>query len=191
ASSLARGPAATPPDVTSTGPRAATGPPRPPASRTRPPPARCAACTPPYTFAAWASPPPARPPSRLFPARPWDHPVSPSSLISGGGTVSVILTQRGFEEALHNYHPDVCIPYWDWTKPEEQHFPDWLVGGVADGAGADADDSRRSLSRTGRRARIDRESDAECDGPDELWPVLWVYKRHPRFSSHLGRRHDV
>jgi tyrosinase len=33
-----------------------------------------------------------------------------------------------FEEALHNYHPDVCVPYWDWTKPEEQHFPDWLVG---------------------------------------------------------------
>jgi tyrosinase len=33
-----------------------------------------------------------------------------------------------FEEALHNYHPDVCVPYWDWTRPEEQHFPDWLVG---------------------------------------------------------------
>ena len=33
-----------------------------------------------------------------------------------------------FEAALHNYHPDVCIPYWDWTKPEEQHFPDWLAG---------------------------------------------------------------
>jgi tyrosinase len=33
-----------------------------------------------------------------------------------------------FEEALHNYHPDVCIPYWDWTKPEEQHFPGWLAG---------------------------------------------------------------
>ena len=32
-----------------------------------------------------------------------------------------------FEEALHNYHPDVCIPYWDWTKPEEQHFPPWLA----------------------------------------------------------------
>ncbi len=32
-----------------------------------------------------------------------------------------------FEEALHNYHPDVCIPYWDWTRPEEQHFPDWLT----------------------------------------------------------------
>jgi tyrosinase len=32
-----------------------------------------------------------------------------------------------FEEALHNYHPDVCIPYWDWTKPEEHHFPDWLA----------------------------------------------------------------
>jgi tyrosinase len=31
-----------------------------------------------------------------------------------------------FEEALHNYHPDVCIPYWDWTRAEEQHFPDWL-----------------------------------------------------------------
>lgn len=33
-----------------------------------------------------------------------------------------------FENALQNYHPDVCIPYWDWTKPEEQHFPSWLVG---------------------------------------------------------------
>jgi tyrosinase len=32
-----------------------------------------------------------------------------------------------YEEALHNYHPDVCIPYWDWTEPGEQHFPDWLV----------------------------------------------------------------
>jgi tyrosinase len=32
------------------------------------------------------------------------------------------------EEALHNYHPDVCIPYWDWTKPEEQQFPSWLEG---------------------------------------------------------------
>ena len=32
-----------------------------------------------------------------------------------------------FEEALHNYHPDVCIPYWDWSSPEEQHFPDWLA----------------------------------------------------------------
>lgn len=32
-----------------------------------------------------------------------------------------------FEEALHNYHPDVCVPYWDWTRAEEQHFPDWLV----------------------------------------------------------------
>ena len=33
-----------------------------------------------------------------------------------------------FEEALHNYHPDVCIPYWDWTRDVEQRFPDWLVG---------------------------------------------------------------
>jgi tyrosinase len=33
-----------------------------------------------------------------------------------------------FEEALHNYHPDVCVPYWDWTRAEEQHFPDWLAG---------------------------------------------------------------
>jgi len=33
-----------------------------------------------------------------------------------------------FEEALHNYHPDVCVPYWDWTKAGEQEVPDWLVG---------------------------------------------------------------
>lgn len=33
-----------------------------------------------------------------------------------------------FEEALHHYHPDVCIPYWDWTRSEEQNFPSWLTG---------------------------------------------------------------
>jgi tyrosinase len=33
-----------------------------------------------------------------------------------------------FEEALHNYHPDVCVPYWDWTREAEQEFPDWLSG---------------------------------------------------------------
>ena len=32
-----------------------------------------------------------------------------------------------FEEALHKYHPDVCIPYWDWTRAEEQSFPAWLL----------------------------------------------------------------
>jgi len=32
-----------------------------------------------------------------------------------------------FEEALHNYHPDVCVPYWDWTKESEQKIPDWLA----------------------------------------------------------------
>jgi tyrosinase len=31
-----------------------------------------------------------------------------------------------FEAALHNYHPDVCVPYWDWT--DDQSFPDWLEG---------------------------------------------------------------
>ncbi|HEU0036628.1 MAG TPA: tyrosinase family protein [Kofleriaceae bacterium] len=33
-----------------------------------------------------------------------------------------------FEEALHNYHPDVCVPYWDWTQDSEHHVPDWLAG---------------------------------------------------------------
>lgn len=33
-----------------------------------------------------------------------------------------------YEEALHNYHPDVCVPYWDWTKSNEQQVPAWLAG---------------------------------------------------------------
>ncbi len=33
-----------------------------------------------------------------------------------------------FEKALQSYHPDVALPYWDWTKAKEQHFPDWLAG---------------------------------------------------------------
>src|SRR6266851_2989908 len=69
----------------------------PPSFFGRPPPSECAACTPPCTSAAAASPPPARPPPLPPPrlARPWGHPVSPSSVISGVGTVSVILAQRG------------------------------------------------------------------------------------------------
>ena len=31
-----------------------------------------------------------------------------------------------FEKALHRYHPDVCVPYWDWTDPDQQDFPSWL-----------------------------------------------------------------
>jgi hypothetical protein len=31
-----------------------------------------------------------------------------------------------FEKALHRYHPDVCIPYWDWSDPDQQDFPSWL-----------------------------------------------------------------
>lgn len=30
------------------------------------------------------------------------------------------------EHALHSVHPDVCIPYWDWTNKEHQNFPSWL-----------------------------------------------------------------
>jgi tyrosinase len=33
-----------------------------------------------------------------------------------------------FEEALHNYHPDVCIPYWDWNQAGQQQIPAWLSG---------------------------------------------------------------
>ena len=32
------------------------------------------------------------------------------------------------EQRLRQIHPDVTIPYWDWTKPGEQHIPGWLVG---------------------------------------------------------------
>lgn len=32
------------------------------------------------------------------------------------------------ERALRSVHPDVSIPYWDWTKPIEQSFPSWLAG---------------------------------------------------------------
>lgn len=32
------------------------------------------------------------------------------------------------EHSLQSIHPDVTIPYWDWTKAAEQTFPSWLAG---------------------------------------------------------------
>jgi len=32
------------------------------------------------------------------------------------------------EQRLRQIHPTVTIPYWDWTQPQEQHVPGWLVG---------------------------------------------------------------
>jgi hypothetical protein len=49
----------------------------------RRPPSRSAACTQLCTSAAAASPPPVRPPPPPSPARPWAHPVSPSTINSG------------------------------------------------------------------------------------------------------------
>ena len=33
-----------------------------------------------------------------------------------------------FEQALQSIHPDVTLPYWDWTKAAEQSVPPWLQG---------------------------------------------------------------
>ena len=32
------------------------------------------------------------------------------------------------EKALRAIHPDVSIPYWDWTKVSDQAIPPWLAG---------------------------------------------------------------
>jgi tyrosinase len=32
------------------------------------------------------------------------------------------------EQAMQAIHPDVSIPYWDWTQSSEQSIPAWLVG---------------------------------------------------------------
>ena len=32
------------------------------------------------------------------------------------------------EQALRAIHPDVSLPYWDWTQPAEESIPSWLVG---------------------------------------------------------------
>jgi tyrosinase len=33
-----------------------------------------------------------------------------------------------FELLLEGVHPDVALPYWDWTKPGEDSVPSWLAG---------------------------------------------------------------
>ncbi len=32
------------------------------------------------------------------------------------------------EQALRSIHPDVTLPYWDWTQTSEQSIPGWLNG---------------------------------------------------------------
>jgi tyrosinase len=36
----------------------------------------------------------------------------------------VFLSQ--LEQQLQGFYPEVTIPYWDWTKPDEQSVPEWL-----------------------------------------------------------------
>jgi tyrosinase len=31
------------------------------------------------------------------------------------------------EQAIQAIHPDVTIPYWDWTKTAEEGIPPWLT----------------------------------------------------------------
>src|SRR6516162_3868084 len=95
-------PGATRPDARSTAPPGAAAPPPPRASCRRRPPGGSGACTRRCTTAAAASPPRAhRPPLRAHRlVRPWGgHPLSPSTVISGGLTVSLILAQRGLTAA--------------------------------------------------------------------------------------------
>ena len=33
-----------------------------------------------------------------------------------------------FEQLLEGVHPDVTLPYWDWTKAGEESIPAWLAG---------------------------------------------------------------
>jgi len=33
-----------------------------------------------------------------------------------------------FEQLLRAVHPDVTLPYWDWTQASEQAIPPWLAG---------------------------------------------------------------
>ncbi|CEK20382.1 tyrosinase family protein [Chthonomonas calidirosea] len=46
------------------------------------------------------------------------------------GTIRFLPWHRVFllqlEMALRAIHPDVAIPYWDWTNPQEQSIPAWL-----------------------------------------------------------------
>ena len=96
-----------------------------------------------------------------------------------------------FEEALHNYHPDVCVPDWDWTRPEEQHFPDWLASVLPTVHTPTRTIVVTRSPWTGQHARVDRRGRADGAGQDELHGLLVADQRHPRLGAHLVRRDDV
>ena len=95
-----------------------------------------------------------------------------------------------FEEALHNYHPDVCVPYWDWTKPEEQQFPNWLIGILPTvQTPTRTINVIRSPGTGGSLASIAGATPTAMSKTtyDEFTNYQW----YPRLSPHLGWRHDV
>src|SRR6266851_9117554 len=121
----------------------------PPSFFGRPPPSECAACTPPCTSAAAASPPPARPPPLPPPrlARPWGHPVSPSSVISGVGTVSLILAQRELRV--------LAVVVGDSEVPPPQAMPE-ATRATTKGRASSAACSRLVRGLVGRPSAADR-----------------------------------
>ncbi len=58
------------------------------------------------------------------------HNMGPSDPTSPLGQQRFLPWHRVFlsqlEQQLQGFYPDVTIPYWDWSKPDEQGIPDWL-----------------------------------------------------------------
>ena len=95
-----------------------------------------------------------------------------------------------FEQALRSIHPDVSIPYWDWTQASEQSIPGWLASvtptvpmpppqppmTVVRFPGSSADPGHDRIQRASRR-----------DG-QHLRRLHLRPGSHPRSRARLGRR---
>lgn len=94
------------------------------------------------------------------------------------------------DQALKAVHPEVSIPYWNWTDASEQSFPSWLVAHRAHAVASGAH-RRQPFTWIARRPRDDRRQHPDRVGAGRFRELHGKPGGNSQHGARVGRRRDV